>query len=73
MISSCVSLTLCLIYKLNINIFTYVQEKLQCKVWYGMHVSMRIKYTTEKKEIKKQRKGNIIKDSAISRDTTNTI
>lgn len=56
MIISCVSLTLCLIYKLNINIFTYVQEKLQCKVWYGMHVSMRIKYTTEKKKLKNREK-----------------
>lgn len=55
MISSCVSLTLCLIYKLHINIFTYVQEKLQCKVWYGTHVSMRIKCTTEKKKFLKNR------------------
>lgn len=36
---------------------------------YGTHVSMRIKCTTEKKEIKKQRKGKIIKGSAISTDT----
>lgn len=68
MISSCVSLTLCLIYKLHINMFMYVQEKLQCKVlWYTCIHEDKMYYW--KKEIKKQRKGKIIKGSAISRDT----